>query len=254
MHKNRINKFLIIALMSLLITGCDKKSTELVLTEPVQIVNEGEAGVADNDEANQGASDKAPSDKALSEDKASKEEKEALADKAADLKDDASHVPDTVMVYVCGAVLCEGVYELPSGSRVVDAIKAAGGFMQDADTEFVNQALVLEDGVKIKIPTVEESLKAKGSEPDTEAITGSDSAGISGMTSDASATSEGSKVNINTASEAELCTIPGIGPGRAKNIIAYREENGKFGTIDDIMKVSGIKDKFFSKIKDHITV
>ncbi|WP_049945373.1 helix-hairpin-helix domain-containing protein [Butyrivibrio sp. AC2005] len=257
MQKHITKKFITLLLMGVLLTGCAKKSTDIVLTDPVM-----EEEAAEN----------ADSSKSEGNDDATKSEESVVTDAAtgANITDNgnaASEIsvaakveeptrPETIMVHVCGAVLCEGVYELPAGSRVVDAIKAAGGFMQDADSEFVNQALILEDGVKIKIPTTEETLTAGTAGVSDEMNPGSDTAGITGMsTTDESSSSEnGGKVNINTATESELCTIPGIGPGRAKNIISYREEKGKFGTIEDIKKVSGIKDKFFSKIKDHITV
>ncbi len=172
--------------------------------------------------------------------------------------DSEQAISDTIMVHVCGAVLCEGVYELPTGSRVVDAVRAAGGFTGEADSDYINQALVLSDGVKVKIPTVDETMTAlqNGEQTTGSFDQESDMAGITGMYDEegSSSKSDDGKVNINTADETQLCTIPGIGPGRAKNIIAYREEKGRFGTIEDIMKVSGIKDKFFSKIKEYITV
>ncbi|WP_408070637.1 helix-hairpin-helix domain-containing protein [Butyrivibrio sp. JL13D10] len=242
MRKHIAIRIVSILLLGVLITGCDKKSTDIVLEEPV---------VTANDNTEQGPdSERADDANNMSESK----EPESEADSA--FGDSYEDMPQTIMVHVCGAVICEGVYELPTGSRVVDAIKAAGGFMQDADTDFINQALVLEDGIKIKIPTEEESLASGNSQFMESADVQSDMAGITGMaTGGTNESAPGDdKVNINTASEAELCNIPGIGPSRARSIIAYREEKGKFGTIEDIKNVTGIKEKFFSKIKDHIKV
>lgn len=139
-----------------------------------------------------------------------------------------------VVVHVCGAVMNEGVYTLDSGGRVIDAVNAAGGFRDDAAASALNQAEVLSDGMKVKIPTVEEA----------EAI--ADSGGTE-------ETADG-RININTASAEELCAVNGIGPSRAADIVAYREQHGSFRTIEDIMKVSGIKQGLFAKIRDYIKV
>ncbi|MCR5343759.1 MAG: helix-hairpin-helix domain-containing protein [Butyrivibrio sp.] len=248
MHKDITKNFITLLLVGVLLTGCDRKDADIVLAEPeTAVADSGAPALEDNTEEMKNSSDTGSLEADKSDEKSDNKSEEAS-------KVEESKAPETIMVHVCGAVLCEGVYELPTGSRVVDAIKAAGGFLQDADSDFVNQATILEDGVKIKIPTVEESM-ATGDGADDTASAGSDDAGITGaVTAEAESSSESGKVNINTASESELCDIPGIGQSRAKNIIAYREENGKFGTIEDIMKVTGIKDKFFSKIKDHIKV
>ncbi len=223
-------------------TGCSKKNNEIVLSmqeEPAD--QESSAGeeisVSDDSEQNKSEQNKSEETNFAETDPKSEED---------------------MIVYVCGAVECEGVYELPHGSRVVDAVKAAGGFSLDAETTYINQAQVLEDGVKLKIPTCEEvaaldneSLPSAG---DVGASEGSAAFGINdGSNSDSSSASD-SKININTASESELITIPGIGPSKASSIISYREENGKFSAIEDIMNVTGIKEKFFEKVKDHITV
>lgn len=254
MHKKNITKSFIFLILTqlMLMAGCCRKNSEIVLTEPDRTMDTTEF-------SGEAVSSDSSSEVAVAADSASTDSSDS--DKAGDsvVSENKPALPETIMVHVCGAVLCEGVYELPMGSRVVDAVRAAGGFSEEADSEFVNQALVLSDGVKIRIPTLEETVSA-GSESDSGVSDvpekGSDTAGITGIyeESASSSDSEGGKVNINTADEAQLCTIPGIGPGRAKNIISYREEKGRFGTIDDIKKVSGIKDKFFAKIKDYITV
>lgn len=132
-----------------------------------------------------------------------------------------------VSVYVCGAVKKPGVYTLDADLRVADAVEAAGGMRNDADSEYVNLAQHLADGIKIRIPTVEET-------------------GPEGM--------QNKLININTADEATLCTLPGIGSAKAEKIIEYREKNGPFCGIEDIMKVPGIKEAGFEKIKDQITI
>ena len=135
---------------------------------------------------------------------------------------------DAIYVYACGAVASPGVYELPSGSRVYEAIAAAGGFREDAADTEINQAEVLEDEMRIYVPTIEELANAT----------------ISGN----------GKVNINRASKEELMTLPGVGASRAESIIQYREEQGTFKSIEDIMHISGIKEALFEKIKELITV
>ena len=155
--------------------------------------------------------------------------------------------PENVVVYVCGAVVNPGVYELSEGSRIDDAVIAAGGFSEDADRTYVNLAARLSDGSKLQIPTISET----SDETLAKEIESFDT-GDNGYKSGAS---DGSGlININTASQTELATLPGIGEGLAGKIIKYRDENGSFKSIEDIMKVSGIKDKLFSKIKDQITV
>ena len=135
---------------------------------------------------------------------------------------------DTIFVYVCGAVKQEGVYELPAGSRVYEALELAGGFREDAATTEMNQAEVLTDAMKIYVPTVEEMQKRQ---------------------------SEGNgKVNINQASKEELMTLPGVGESKAESILRYREENGRFQNIEEIMEISGIKEGLFEQIKDLIQV
>ena len=151
-----------------------------------------------------------------------------------------------LVVHICGAVVNPGVYELPEGSRLYQAVEEAGGFTTEAEQDYLNLAQVLSDGMKLYIPTTEEVLTAEqeGVVPDffieaTGETTSGSSAGL---------------VNINTATEDELCTLVGIGSGKARSIIAYRTENGRYERIEDIMKVEGIKDGLFEKIKDSITV
>ena len=135
-------------------------------------------------------------------------------------------------VHICGEVKVPGVYELPEGSRVFEAVKAAGGFTEEASEESLNLAGVIADGMQIVILSKEE---ADQSQAEAKA-------------------QEAGLININKASKEQLMTLPGIGESRAEDIIRYREDSGGFQKIEDIMKVSGIKDAAFQKIKDSIVV
>lgn len=156
--------------------------------------------------------------------------------------DTDSAVIKDIKVYVCGAVQRPDVYEISSDSRIVDAVSAAGGFAIDAYPEAMNLAETVSDGSRIYVPTKEEV--------DALAVVYSDTGSGSGDTTSDST----GRVNINTATLEELTTLPGIGDTRARAIIDYREQNGAFGNIEDIMQVTGIKEKSFSKIKDSICV
>ena len=174
-----------------------------------------------------------------------------------------------IWVHVCGAVRKAGVYELPAGSRVYEAVQEAGGFAADADESYVNQAQRLSDGAKLVIPTVEQVEEAAGdSRTEAGQIGIVEQAGVqqagygvsdagtgdgAGQTDPVSVAADG-RININTASEAQLCEIPGIGATRAAAIAAYRQEHGGFSSIEEIMNVSGIKEGTYAKIKDRITV
>lgn len=162
--------------------------------------------------------------------------------------------PDTIFVYVCGEVLNPGVYEIDSGARVVDAVSAAGGLLDTADDTYVNLAAPLEDGVKLMIPSREE-LQEKSDDP-KRTVSDKEGAVISrGITKEFDNSDDGGGlININTASITELTALPGIGESIAGKIVGYRDEHGRFECIEDIMRISGIKDKLFQKIKDKITV
>lgn len=152
----------------------------------------------------------------------------------------------TVFVHVCGAVENPGVYELAGDARVYQAVEAAGGFLPEACEEYVNQAGALTDGKRLYIPTEDEvrELSQAGKDTLTEELL---------LQSDSETDPADGLVNINTASMEELCTLPGIGEGKARHIISYRESTGKFEQIEDIMKVEGIKEGLFGKIRDLIT-
>lgn len=161
----------------------------------------------------------------------------------------------TICVHVCGAVKNPDVYELPVGSRVHEAVKQAGGFTEEADESYVNQAQTLTDGVKLVIPTAAQT-QANGQEEPAGGIgvVGTTEPGNSTGGTDTAAGASDGRININTATQERLCEIPGIGATRAAAIIAYRQEHGGFTKIEDIMNVSGIKEGTYVKIKDSITV
>lgn len=149
-------------------------------------------------------------------------------------KEEREEKKTSIFVYVCGAVLNEGVYELESGSRVYEAIEKAGGFRENAAVTAVNQAKLLEDEEQIYVPTVEEMEKQQ--------------------TENGTAVGEAGKINLNTASKEELMTLTGIGAAKAESIIRYREQQGGFKSVEEIKQIEGIKDGVYEKIKDNITV
>lgn len=147
-----------------------------------------------------------------------------------------------ICIYVCGAVQKEGIVYLEEGARVYEAIEAAGGFSEDADPRAVNQAMVLQDGQELLIPTLEE----------TESGSTGSYGIVTGQSAD-QAEEESTLVNINTADRETLMTLPGIGEAKADAILSYRETNGTFSSIEEIKNVPGIKDAGFAKIQDRIT-
>lgn len=138
----------------------------------------------------------------------------------------------SIWVYVCGQVRHPGVYELPEGSRITDAVEAAGGMTEAAAETYLNLAEALSDGQKIEVPSVETAQALEEAAVD----------GASGL------------VNLNRATEAELMTLSGIGESKAKEIIRYRESKGGFQKPEDLMNIPGIKEGVFNKIRDQITV
>lgn len=142
-----------------------------------------------------------------------------------------------IYVDVCGAVNRPGVYRLKAGSRVFQAIEAAGGFLEEAASDYVNQAQSVSDGQQIYVPDRQEATQLSiPAEEQKETKENND------------------KVNLNTADLQELMTLSGIGESRAMDIIAYRGEHGDFSAIEEIMNVQGIKEGTFEKIKEQIAV
>lgn len=150
-----------------------------------------------------------------------------------------------IAVHVIGAVPRPGLYEFAEGARVQDAIDAAGGLLAGGDTTSINLAALLEDGQQLNIP-----FKA-GQEPDPLQT---QMPFLPGATATDEPSEDIELININTASVEELDSLPGIGPTIAQRIIDYRDENGLFQTIEDIMNVSGVGPSTFDQIKDLITV
>lgn len=130
----------------------------------------------------------------------------------------------TIYVHVCGAVVCPGVYELPVGSRLHDAVNKAGGFDEEADREAENLVRELVDGEKARIPFIGETVVV----------------------------SEEAKIDINTADLKLLCEIPGIGESRAQAIVDYRKEHGGFQSAKELMNVPGIKEGIYAKMSPYI--
>lgn len=215
-----MNKFLKPAAGFLVISfcifmGCERKEEKGDILEPVSFSKTEEAG----------------QEQSLKFDTA---ENETLAERGAEFQAEK----EICVVHVCGAVQNPGVYTLEEGSRIYQAVEAAGGFTQKAGADYLNQADRISDGMKIYVPDLDELQDMAWQE-----ISGS----VSGDAEDG-------LVNINTADEALLCTLSGVGSSRAKSIIAYRQEHGAFQKIEDIMNVEGIKEGLFQKIRDNITV
>lgn len=150
---------------------------------------------------------------------------------------------ETIVVHVSGAVNKEGIVKLEANSRVADAIENAGGLKPDANMKEVNLASKLEDGMKIYIPSNTEQ-EVQENNNNTSSI----------MQNSMTNKKQTSKININTASQEELDSLPGIGESTALKIIKYRKENGKFSKIEDLKNVSGIGEAKFNQLKDLITV
>lgn len=157
------------------------------------------------------------------------------------------HVAEKIIVHITGAIQNAGVIELEKGSRIIDAVNEAGGFTETADTEKINLAYELKDGVKIYIPNINDEESANSREYIT------DSSG-SLPTIEENKTEKILLININKASQSELESLPGIGPSIALKIILYRQENGNFLQIEDIKNVQGIGESKFENIKQFICI
>lgn len=240
MKKNKIREYIFLSLLLLLLwsslTGCGAKESISLeeMTGEVQTEQEKEEKTAtEKDEDAKGS--------------AEGQETEQGAQTGEGIETDPA--PGMLSVYVCGAVQAPGVYELPAGSRLYQAIDAAGGMREDADKNYLNLAMELVDGEKLQVPTQEEVLAGAFGAERTEVAEQA-----SGNGSSASKESGSGLVNINTADETLLMTLPGIGEAKAKSIIAYRTDKGSFAKVEDIMNIPGIKQAVYDKIKDVICV
>lgn len=165
-----------------------------------------------------------------------------------------STVPTEVVVHVAGAVGRPGVQRLPGGSRLVDAVEAAGGANPDADLARVNLAVPVQDGQQVYVPRVGEVPPTPVGGAGGPSTASSGSSGSSGSPGDASGSGSGQPVNINTASADELDTLPGVGPATAEAIIAYREQSGPFTSVDQLLDVRGIGDAKLAQLRDLVTI
>lgn len=254
LKKENIMKMLGIGIMSLFLLGCAENSFLLTEEESPQMKDlmEGQG----YEEGQMAVEEKQTSEKNTEtaalynvEEKYTKEQ-------------EVSSIQE-IVVHICGAVNNPGVFFLEEGQRVYHAIELAGGLREDADGDYMNQALLLEDGMKLVIPTKEETKQWKEKEEkeqsvETKLYEGKETEAYYVEYANSNSLTTGNekveKVNLNTADETLLCTLPGIGSSRAKSIIDYRVKNGAFHRIEDVMKVSGIKEAAFEKIKDLITV
>lgn len=144
----------------------------------------------------------------------------------------------SIFVHVGGAVREPGLYRLSDGARVDDAVRAAGGVLEDADLDGLNLAAKVKDGEKVLVP-------ARGRDPGGGAGAAGGSAGSG---------AQGGLVNLNTATLADLDTLPGIGPALAQRILDHREKNGGFRAVEDLLEVPGIGPKKFEELRDMVTV
>jgi competence protein ComEA len=149
----------------------------------------------------------------------------------------AARSAPAIFVHILGAVTRPGLYELREGARAVDAVAAAGGFTPDADRTQLNLARFVTDGEQIAVPVV-------GAAPPPDA--GGGAAGGGAVVP--------GKVNINTADAATLETLPRVGPAMAERIIEWRETNGRFAAVEDLMSVSGVGEKTFESLRELVTV
>lgn len=219
-RKKRIIAVIMISVLLAVISGCGREKDSDTLEEVRQSQNNESADTPDNggheaDETNQ------------TSDTESAEEAESGG---------------LIYVFVCGQVTNPGVYELPEGSRLCQAIDAAGGLLDTAAPDWVNQAETAEDGQKIYVPSKEEAEsmpegQQTGQKQDTASAEGADG-----------------KIHLNTASREELMTLTGIGEKKADAILQYRESNGSFQSVEELMQVEGIKEGTYNKIKDSIVI
>ena len=204
----------------------------------------------------------------------SRQQPKADSQKSSGTQPESGDVPETIYVDVCGAVAEPGVYELSSDSRVFQAIEKAGGYLPEAAVSYLNRARSLSDGQQIYVPTREEvdsqtipptqdgttqtgtiadnNVNGTGSTDSTKI--GKASGDKQQPTSDSAGGSADSRINLNTADVSQLTTLTGVGESKALAIIAYREENGPFTSVEDIMNVPGIKEGTYEKIKDKIAI
>lgn len=235
----------------LLLTGCAKKETvELRLVETAESRNpEGAEAVKSTEE------EKRPKTGQNAEETQKTVWEETAIEESETSEQNKAEAVSVCYVHICGEVKKPGVYRMEAGDRIYQAVEMAGGFTKEAAIDYVNQAEKVQDGLKIRIPSVNETEKNAGQQAVLEeAGTGKGLEYAKDKAKEAGSEKAAGLVNINTADEAELCTLKGIGKSRAQAIIAYRTEQGSFSRKEDIMKVNGIKESSYEKIKDNIIV
>lgn len=251
------------------LTGCQDKESEFLEKELEQEESEETADVEQKElkDTESGKASLADSDLA-SETSPDSTESEGISKKKAEITEsDRSSamqqpVSRTIYVDVCGAVVNPGVYELSSDSRVFQAIEKAGGYLPGAAASYLNRARSLSDGQQIYVPTQEEvdsqtiPLTQDETAQDGMVQEGTAQTGTAAYnTADGTGTTQaGQRIDLNTADVSQLSTLTGVGESKALAIIAYREENGPFTSIEDIMNVPGIKEGTYEKIKDKIAI
>lgn len=252
-------------------TGCGNDNAEFLekeLTEDKEV-----SETVDADAEPEDHKDMETEKISVSEKSADKDSAKSAVQEASQTPEPAETVPQSIYVDICGAVAQPGVYEFSPDSRVFQAIEKAGGYLPEAAASYLNRARSLNDGQQIYVPTQEEvdsrmipqtqdgnvqngersqaegigaDGQTSGTMIDTQVPSGGESADQS--------TSEASRINLNTADVSQLTTLTGVGESKALAIIAYREENGPFTSIEDIMNVPGIKEGTYEKIKDKIAI
>ena len=251
------------------LTGCKSREAQFLIdglqeakaevdAESSEEKTSGQKSKKDTDEKNADTEDRQNDDGSSAESRKKQAESDGSdAGNGTEINSTGETQPEMIYVDVCGAVANPGVFQLAAGSRVFQAIEAAGGYLPEAVQNCVNRAGVLTDGQQLYILTQEE-MERQGLDP-AEMAGASDgqmngSAGTGQNTGIAAQAQQDNRININTADETQLTTLTGIGATRAQAIIAYRQENGPFAAIEDIMNVQGIKEGTFAKIKDEIVV
>jgi len=239
-------KIIVLLLMGLFVfSGCGDDSVSLLKSSEQDMEEKTESGntwkQADSEEEQKKIGLESIEDELKESDADGGEETEGTV-----LNSESKAESEMVFVDVCGAVNVPGVYQLPAGSRVFQAVEMAGGFREDAERHLINQADIVSDGQQIRIFTREEarSMESQESVPGeaSQKNTGEEEARVS------------DQVNINRADKTVLMTIPGIGESKAEAIIAYRNIHGNFSSVEELMQVEGIKEKTYEKLKDKITV
>ncbi len=251
------------------LTGCQNEESEF-LEKELEQEESGETADVEQKELKDTESGKASlaGTDLASETSPDSTESEGISKKKAEIteSDQSSAIQQpvsrTIYVDVCGAVVNPGVYELSSDSRVFQAIEKAGGYLPGAAASYLNRARSLYDGQQIYVPTQEEV--DSQTIPLTQDETAQDGVVQEGTAQTRTAadntadgtgsTQAGQRINLNTADVSQLSTLTGVGESKALAIIAYREENGPFTSIEDIMNVPGIKEGTYEKIKDKIAI